>query len=42
MYKHKDSIAHQRAVEIADMKQKKMLPNKVFELNATLLHETAN
>lgn len=42
IYKHKDSMAHKRAVEIANMKQKEVLPNKVVELNATLLHETAN
>ncbi|KAG1930311.1 hypothetical protein F2P79_022396 [Pimephales promelas] len=31
IYKHRDSLAHKRAVEILEMKEKDVLPNKVVE-----------
>ncbi|XP_073693982.1 E3 SUMO-protein ligase KIAA1586-like [Garra rufa] len=42
IYKHRQSTSHLRAIEIADLKQKKMLPNKIMESNAHLVHETTN
>ncbi|XP_048037434.1 E3 SUMO-protein ligase KIAA1586-like [Megalobrama amblycephala] len=41
IYKHRDSLAHKRAVEISEMKEKDVLPNKVLEVNANLMQETA-
>uniref|UniRef100_A0A8C6WVY2 HAT C-terminal dimerisation domain-containing protein n=1 Tax=Neogobius melanostomus TaxID=47308 RepID=A0A8C6WVY2_9GOBI len=41
IYKHRDSLAHKRAVEISEMKEKDVLPNKVLEVNAHLMQETA-
>lgn len=41
IYKHRDSIAHKRAVEVAATKKKEILPNKVLEINSKLMEETA-
>lgn len=41
IYKHRDSIAHKRAVEIAANKQRDILPNKVLEITSKLTEETA-
>ncbi|CAL9690722.1 unnamed protein product [Knipowitschia caucasica] len=41
IYKHRDSLAHKRAVEISEMREKDVLPNKVLEVNAHLMQETA-
>lgn len=41
IYKHRDSIAHKRAIEVALTKQKAILPNKVIEVNYKLMEETA-
>ena len=41
IYKHRDSLAHRRAVEISEMREKDVLPNKVLEVNAHLMQETA-
>lgn len=41
IYKHRNSLAHKRAVEILEMKEKDVLPNKVLEVNANLMQETA-
>lgn len=41
IYKHQDSLAHKRAVKISEMKEKDVLPNKVLEVNANLMQETA-
>ncbi len=42
IYKHRDSIAHKRAIEVALTKQKAILPNKVIEVNSKLMEETRN
>lgn len=40
IYKHRDSASHQRAIEIAQQKQKEVLPKAVLEMNAALVQET--
>ncbi|KAL2096749.1 hypothetical protein ACEWY4_005956 [Coilia grayii] len=42
IYIHRDSFAHKRALEIADLKQKDTLPNKVLEQNAASFDVTAS
>ena len=42
IYQHRDSLAHRRAVEIADLKQKDVLPSKVLEQHAASFDVTAN
>ena len=42
IYKHCDSIAHKRAVEVTETKQKEILPNRVLEINSKLTEETAS
>lgn len=40
MYKHRDSLAHRRALEMLEMREKDLLPNKVLEANAHIMQET--
>lgn len=42
IYIHHDSIAHKRAVEIAELKQKEVLPKKVAELSPSMFNKTAS
>lgn len=42
IYIHRDSLAHKRAVEIADLKEKDVLPNKVLEQSAAAFDVTAS
>ena len=41
IYKHRDSLAHRRAVEISKMREKDVLSDKVLKVNAHLMQETA-
>lgn len=41
LYKHRDSASHRRATALASLKNKKTLPKKVMEINASLIQETA-
>ena len=42
IYKHRDSNAHQRAVELAETKKRDILPNRVIAINAKATEETAS
>ncbi|XP_062260281.1 E3 SUMO-protein ligase KIAA1586-like [Platichthys flesus] len=42
IYLHRDSLAHKRAVEIADLKQKDVLPNKVEEMSSAFIDVTSS
>lgn len=42
LYKHRDSSAHQKATDIAHVREKGVLPNIVSHINADLLAETSN
>ncbi|XP_077089675.1 E3 SUMO-protein ligase KIAA1586-like [Siphateles boraxobius] len=39
---HRDSLAHERAAEIADLKQKEILPSNVVKLSSAMFEETAS
>ncbi|XP_060788818.1 E3 SUMO-protein ligase KIAA1586-like [Neoarius graeffei] len=41
IYKHRDSQAHQRSVEIAQLKEKEALPNTFIDIQSELLNKTA-
>ena len=34
IYKHRDSVAHNRAVELAETRKQAILPNKILAINA--------
>ncbi|XP_062376891.1 E3 SUMO-protein ligase KIAA1586-like [Sardina pilchardus] len=42
IYKHRDTVAHNRAVELAETRKQAILPNKILAINAKLLEETSN
>ena len=42
IYKHRDSVAHNRAVELAETRKQAILPNQILAINAKLLEETSN
>ena len=41
IYKHRDSQAHQRAVEISQLREKEILPNTFVDVQSELLRKTA-
>ncbi|XP_063053987.1 uncharacterized protein LOC134448159 [Engraulis encrasicolus] len=42
IYQHRDSLAHKRAIEIADLKEKDVLPSKLIEQSAASFDVTAS
>ncbi|XP_063730111.1 E3 SUMO-protein ligase KIAA1586-like [Eleginops maclovinus] len=42
IYKHRDSVAHNRAVELAETRKQAILPNQILAINGKLLEETSN
>lgn len=42
IYKHRDSLAHQKALGIKKQREKEVLPNMAATVTASLFEETAN
>lgn len=42
MYKHRYNLALERAIEIAEMERKQVLPNRVVDMSGHLHKETAS